>query len=808
MRVVVRHVDKYILRCSRNARILLVIQGKVQIGVHGKVYDVGKDQFIVINNNEIYSTFSTSYNNMMLSIQVFPDLIESEKYETTDVEKLWKTQCERPELFAPFSSGLLQIAAECNKRTVGYEERAVMIFSQLDEILKSEGIVYTVQTKKDSAEGDQMRMMKILSEINERCSENLTLEDVADAAFMNYYHLSHFFKDRTGINFRDYLSMCRLSKAIDLLNQKNKSLVDIAFDSGFGSTKAFLAAFRKVYGITPSEYRRRLNVHAEAGHRADLDTDSEDMSFSFDEEVRKLLQKIERSLPSMENPDTIINRKILLDTTSDIRTENRIPLKLLNFGQAKEGLYAPLQDQIRKAVSMIPFDYVRFQGVFSDAMGICRTDPAGDITYCWTYLDMLLDFLVGLGLKICMQLSYMPTVLASEHKTFFWSNVNTSMPKDTDAWCRLVYSTIRHCILRYGEDTVAQWCFEIWNEPDMDRFWNGSKEEFFYFYQHTALAVKSADSRIKVGGPGTTLFSNISNIWLSDFIQFCELSSTPLDFVSVHVYGEHSSEEEEYLFPALSQRRLLDQDVTDQIIRQINEIRSSKRSVQVFITEWNLTVRQRFLVRDTAFMAPYVIDSIRKLAPAVDMIGYWTLSDMIEELEPPCQLFHGGLGMMTNNGIMKPSGYAIAGIANLGSEILASGEGWIAARKGKTYQILAYNMAKFDTLSMNGEFSSLTDTDRYNIYLSPVKRSFRITLNNISGQCRAVTEKIDREHGSAFDEWLRMGAPCEMKREDLDILREMSSPQKSIQIISCDGTLSLDVICNPHGCVFVEISKV
>ncbi len=804
MRVHVRHVDKYIIRCHKTPRILLILQGTLQLGLNGKVFELEKNHFAIINSNEIYSTFSTAQNNMLLSIQISPDTVLPDQNIIIDTEKLLRVQKEHPEMYVSFSKELLQIAAECNKSAPGYEDRAVMILRHLYMSLQSEDLSLPQQRLKKDADETQMRLMKILSEINDRCSENLTLEDVAEASFMNYYHLSHFFKDRTGINFRDYLAMCRLSKAIDMLNQKNKSVMDIAYECGFGSSKAFLASFRKIYRITPSEYRRRLHESVQT----EWDPDSQEKPFSFDEDVRRLLQQIERSLPSLDITKYIVTRKIELDSAPAVTSKRPIPKRLLNFGQAKEGLYAAVQEQIQKIVSQIPFEYVRFQGIFSDAMGICNAEPNGNIAYCWTYLDMLLDFLVGLRLKIFMQLSYMPSALASENRAFFWCNVNTSAPKDIKNWCDLVNAMIRHCIQRYGRETVSQWCFEVWNEPDNEKFWHGTKEEYFQFYLATALAVKSADSQIKVGGPGVTLFSNTSNKWLADFMRFCELSAAPLDFVSIHVYGEYSSEEEEYLFPVLNKRRLVDQDVTEQISRQISEIRKTGGSIKVYISEWNLTVRQRFLVRDTAFMAPYIADSFFKLATSADMLGYWTMSDMIEELAPPSELFHGGLGLMTNNGIPKPSVLSLSMISRLGAEILSKGENWVAARKGKIYQIFVYNMAMFDSLSMSGEFSSLTKTDRYNIYLSTVNNSFRITLNGISGTYRVVMEKIDREHGSAFDAWLQMGAPSEIKMEDAELLRDLSKPQKTVQIIECSGFLTLEVACAPHGCVLVEISEI
>ena len=55
----------------------------------------------------------------------------------------------------------------------------------------------------------------------------------------------------------------------------------------------------------------------------------------------------------------------------------------------------------------------------------------------------------------------------------FWYKQNVSPPKSWERWDGLITAFARHLVERYGEDEVAQWYFEVWNEPNID-FWSGS----------------------------------------------------------------------------------------------------------------------------------------------------------------------------------------------------------------------------------------------------------------------------------------------------------------------------------------------
>ena len=95
----------------------------------------------------------------------------------------------------------------------------------------------------------------VMTYINNNYREELSLDDVAGFAGFSRYYFSRSFKRQTGYSFKNYLCQKRLQVAMDLLIRTNRSMRDVAADSGFGSVATFNRVFREHKGCTPTQYR-------------------------------------------------------------------------------------------------------------------------------------------------------------------------------------------------------------------------------------------------------------------------------------------------------------------------------------------------------------------------------------------------------------------------------------------------------------------------------------------------------------------------------------------------------------------------
>ncbi|WP_127532842.1 helix-turn-helix domain-containing protein [Paenibacillus kobensis] len=91
--------------------------------------------------------------------------------------------------------------------------------------------------------------------IESRFKEELSLEEVAEYVHLNPFYLSKVFKQYVGESFIDYLTRLRINEAKQMMDDETLSLKEICFEVGYKDPNYFSRVFKKVTGLTPSDYR-------------------------------------------------------------------------------------------------------------------------------------------------------------------------------------------------------------------------------------------------------------------------------------------------------------------------------------------------------------------------------------------------------------------------------------------------------------------------------------------------------------------------------------------------------------------------
>lgn len=109
---------------------------------------------------------------------------------------------------------------------------------------------------RKSAKGED-RTQKVIDYISVNYTKNITLEDLAEVAYMTTNSFCRFFKDRTGKTAFQFLREFRINKACQMLINGEKSIAEICYDTGFNSFSSFNRIFKKLKNISASEYKAR-----------------------------------------------------------------------------------------------------------------------------------------------------------------------------------------------------------------------------------------------------------------------------------------------------------------------------------------------------------------------------------------------------------------------------------------------------------------------------------------------------------------------------------------------------------------------
>ncbi len=184
--------------------------------------------------------------------------------------------------------------------------------------------------------------------------------------------------------------------------------------------------------------------------------------------------------------------------------------------------------------------------------GAYSEDAAGQPVYNWTILDRIFDTYLERGLKPYAQIGFMPEAMSIHPGDYPHhpppnerapANAGQSYPpKDYAKWGELAFQWAKHCVEKYGAGEVAQWYWEVWNEPNIS-YWHGSHQDYFKLYDYAAEGVRRALPAARVGGPETA--GGPGGRFLREFLEHCARGTnyatgktgSPLDFISFHAKG-------------------------------------------------------------------------------------------------------------------------------------------------------------------------------------------------------------------------------------------------------------------------------
>lgn len=836
IKLFIHSINRVTMHWHREIEILLVLKGSVNLRIATDEYIMKEDDFILLNPNEVHSVMETEDENILLALQIQTDFFN--KYILSFGDKVFDCKSflhEKEDRFNRIRVILAKLVWEINKKKPGYEFNIISEIANLGSEL-IENFSYE-QLEDDTAESisrDMFRLNRIINYIDENISEKITLKELAEKEDLSIYYLSHYIKKALGISFQEYVNIQRLNHSINLLITTDHTITEIATESGFASTRALNTIMKRTHSCTPSEYRERhrgLTTNLQNGpienkekikSRTYLDVDR-------DSALEKLFSYLELSQDNKEEVNTSIDEFINVDIRGEGDENDFYWRKLISFGRAKEGLDKSVQDQLREVQKDIGFEYIRCHGIFSDEMMLINSIKDGNLIYNWTYIDQLYDFFKEVNIKPFVELSFMPSELRSSDKTVFWWKGNISPPKYIELWKRLVMDFIKHCINRYGLEEVESWYFEVWNEPSFENvFWSGSKEEYFDFYRETALAIKSISENLKVGGPSISYEKSFGEKWMDKFLIYCEENHAALDFISVHIYPEafnlsNIQEENKDKDVSAIYQSQIDAlgmipysymiyhgiDHTEKTLDLLNEKTkdTAYKQAEVHITEWNVSSYIRNLINDTCFTSSFIIKSILNSMGKADSFGYWTFTDLMEEFKLGASSFHGGFGLINKDGLKKASYYAYYFLSKLGKRIIEHKNDYIITKDNEDIQVLVFNFTYFDELFMRGDISRLKHKNRYDIFAHKADKSLSLCLEGLNGRYKSTRYELNRAHGSVFDQWVKLGAPENMTKEEKDYLKGKSKPKMTVDYIDIEEKYETKLYIPVHGVELITLEK-
>lgn len=773
----------------QDIELLYVLEGTMDVIVGEQVTHMEPEDILVVNANKKHRLKGSEdilYVRFSILYQLVSDVLRS-----MDVI-FWcdstRGQSERYSQLREVLKILLNHDLETRGCTANFGHIALCY--RVMDILSMYFLVQAADKEDmDDKEKFEDRLLQINNYIRANYSQPISLKELADKLYLSNGYLSRFFKRNYGMSFAEYLTNIRLYHAVDELLYGSTPITRIAYDNGFANVAIFNKAFKKAYGETPSSFRKKAKEQTKTEEVQETDTVVEERleHYLF---MNRTEQEESTEIGIYKDTFSVKINEKLWDGWG----------RTINIGSAAALLRSEVQEHVMLLKEALGFTYVRFWNIFAKELFIDLDIEDG--SYNFTRLDSILDFLLRYGLKPHIELGMKPMK--------FVRNVQAMLREEDAAgfagkekWERVLHAMMRHLVHRYGRSELDTWRMEVWFDEsrwDLEH----AAEEYYELFAGTYRIVKHYSDKLEVGGCGLRMdFRESSRV---TFLEGWGRQEIKPDFLSLCYFSYERGEIENDRY---AKRSTDNECMKHRILHEKTLIeKAGLKEVKTYITEWNLTASARNYINDTCFKGAYVIKNILDVYGEAADMAFFLGSDRISEYYDSNLLLHGGTGVMSKDGILKPSGFAFEFLRRLYPYYIGRGENYlISTDQHDSYGILCHNQRK---LGYNYYFTKEDEIDKEHLWKYFEDRNgleLNLTLTDVAeGSYQIKTYRINEQNGSVMNIWQEMDYEKELSRNDIKYFRRACEPKLTIQKCeSVEGALNLQVQMQPNEIAFVRI---
>ncbi len=791
---------------NQDIRFIFVLKGSIGVEVNKVKRSLAENEFILLNTFEYASIQNKrDYNSVFLELFIDTTMfnVYYEEFSSSSFECLFLDENKRLEKYKIINDLIFKIMNTVSNSEKEYKLYLLHLTNNLViNLIKN---FKSTNTSSERDMSNKNRLTKILNYLEENYTNyDLNINDISSVVGLNPQYTLRMFKESLGVGLMDYLNSLRIKKSLKELIHSGKSIIEISIDNGFNDSKSYNRLFKKEFEIAPGEFRKKFGKSNE--NLLISDSKYQNLLEIFQSDIG--VEEIKLDNNFIESAIEVNVNKIELEKIDKYWN------KIFSLGMAVEGLKSDTQQKIIEMKSDMNFTYLKFNGVFNDEMFIYNEDERGNPNYNYVYIDRLLDFLLNLKIKPFMNLGFMPRKLASKEEHILSNKVNVSYPKSLFLWNSLVKDFMNHIIERYGEEEVSTWYFEVWNNPDFYKvFWYESDEKFYIFFEETIETIKSVSKNIKVGGPSSIADSSYDNYeWIENYLDYLKKNKIDIDFFSFHSYGINPKNLNKNAPNSLKHGNFTfkKKDFLKTTIKTItNKLKNIYgKKTEIIVNEWNSSPYYLDLTHDTCFMSSFVIENVVNNLFTINGLIYWAFTDNFEESSLGNEIFHGGLGLFTINGLKKAAYNAFILLNKLGDNLVFKNDNFIITSKKDSFQILMHNYTHYNEEYSKGNLKSIDKFSRYDAFLKEKSKKIQISLKKLEKGDYLITKYfLNKESGSVYDSWLEMGAPDKIDNETYQYLKSKEKMKMITEKIKIDSSLEIMEEIDSHEVVFINIKK-
>lgn len=225
-----------------NFEFIKVTSGEMEVSVDKVTYSMKEGDCLLVFPNQVHKFVTPEHSSHFLCI-FSPKLVQA--YSVSFVDKL------------PVSNIF---------KLDDFYVRKLEELKDNYSIIEIKGLLYSIcgafdktAEYRDKGEDKDQLLSKIFAFVDMNFSGECSLAELAEHTSYHYVYLSKYFKSCVGISFTDYVNRYRINEACYLFrNNPKQTILQTAFDCGFDSLRTFNRNFKRIMGVTPSQYQAKF----------------------------------------------------------------------------------------------------------------------------------------------------------------------------------------------------------------------------------------------------------------------------------------------------------------------------------------------------------------------------------------------------------------------------------------------------------------------------------------------------------------------------------------------------------------------
>lgn len=754
----------------QNLEILYVLKGVMDVQIDDVKYTLKDGDFILVNANKRHSIF---VSEKLLGARFVINFRLLAEYMGSMQMMFWcNTVVDKNDVYQDVRKLLDQILDRYFEKDDKGALYLNALYFQTLYLLTTNFMVKALDARfRTETSQDRIRVRQIQNYIQANYQSRISLNDLADKLFLSNAYLSKYVKKHLGMTFLDYLNNVRLFHAVDEMLYTSKNITQIAMDNGFPTSAAFTKSFRDIHGESPSEYRRKMK-------QSQLVEEAQGVQ---EEDRQKILEYL-RFKETREEPEAKHTHICVADTKRAAGC-NLLWNKAVNVGEACSLLQSEVQNQLLEIQRETGMVYARIWNLLNEED--CFDERKN---YNFRKLDLVLDFLVDNHMKPYIELGNKPSLVLytpeqkpaqKEHKTVY----------EYEMFGEIVRALCLHLVNRYGVDEVEGWYFEYWNDPQLHM--EQEDGAYYAYFQVIYQTLKEISPEIRVGGAGFILgyelavCRDIFCIWNKkkirpDFLSFCSFQY--ISFAELGQYYGKKSIDGHYMKHQV------------EMVRELME-ETGFHIPELHIDEWNFTVSSRNVLNDSCSQGAYILKTCISMTDDVDCMAYWRGLDSYSGQYNPDSVLNGDSGMLSRDGIRKPSFYAFQFMNKLQPYVLSRDDfGIVTTNRRGRYVIACHNHKQLtpDYVLTEEEQITIERQEQFMENREVLNLTFRL-LHVRDGSYQIRIYYVNKENGSAQEIWRKLEYEKRLGKEEVEYLKKRAVPSMEMRTVQVEnGVLELE----------------